>query len=288
MVRAVARRRRPRLNAWLWIVRLTLYPAVETLFKLRFRGAEHIPADSGAIVALNHVSYADFGTSVNFLYGNAARIPRFMIKSGVFKSSFVGHVLRRAGQIPVERGAATAADSLKAAAAAAEAGEVVVIYPEGTVTRDPDWWPMVAKTGVARLALAADVPVIPVAVWGPQFAVDKYHKKYDLLPRKEVIYQAGPPVDLSAYQGKPVTADLLREVTDTIMRAIRDQLAEIRGETPPDEFYRRPETAKPAATPKPAEDPAAAGSQAKANEPADAPRKAEAGKPATPTEGSER
>jgi 1-acyl-sn-glycerol-3-phosphate acyltransferase len=243
------------LNAWLWFVRVTLYPAVDRLFKLRFRGAEHIPASGGAIVALNHVSYADFGTSVNFLYGSAARIPRFMIKSGMFKVFFVGRVLRTCRQIPVDRGAATAADSLRAAVAAADAGEMVVIYPEGTVTRDPDWWPMVAKTGVARLALGTDAPVIPVAVWGPQFAVDKYRKKYDLFPRKTVTYQAGPPVDLSECRGKPVTAELLRDVTDRIMRAVRDQLAEIRGENPPDEFYRRPAT--PRSSPKGGE-PAAA------------------------------
>lgn len=245
-VKAVENRRRPRLNAWLWIVRVTLYPLVDRLFKLEFKGAERIPAQGGAIVALNHVSYADFGTSVNFFYGNAARLPRFMIKSGVFKTFFVGRLLRSCGQIPVDRGAATAAESLKAAVQAAESGEMIVIYPEGTVTRDPDWWPMVAKTGVARLALAADVPVIPVAVWGPQFAVDKYNKKYDLFPRKTVTYQAGPPVDLSAYRGKPVTSELLREVTDTIMRAIREQLAEIRGETPPEAFYRHPGARKTA------------------------------------------
>ncbi|MGH3736929.1 MAG: lysophospholipid acyltransferase family protein [Micromonosporaceae bacterium] len=243
---AVQGRKRPKLNAWLWFVRLTLYPAVKGLFRLEFRGAENIPASGGAIVALNHVSYADFGTSVNYLYGNAARIPRFMVKSGVFKTFFVGRLLTDCKQIPVDRGAATAAESLKAAVAATEAGELVTIYPEGTVTRDPDWWPMAAKTGVARLALATDVPVIPVAVWGAQYAVDKYNKKYSLFPRKTVTYQAGPPVDLSPYRGKPQSAELLREVTDVIMRAVREQLADVRGETPPEEFYRRPDT-RPAA-----------------------------------------
>ncbi|MGH3713957.1 MAG: lysophospholipid acyltransferase family protein [Micromonosporaceae bacterium] len=252
---AVQNRRRPPLNAWLWLVRLTLFPAVAGVFKLDFRGGENIPETGGAIVALNHVSYADFGTSVNFFYGNGARVPRFMIKSGVFKTFFVGRLLSSVKQIPVDRGAATAAESLKAAVASAESGELVVIYPEGTVTRDPDWWPMVAKTGVARLALATDVPVIPVAVWGAQFAVDKYNKKYDLFPRKTVTYQAGPPVDLSAYRGRPTTPELLREVTDVIMRAVRDQLADIRGETPPEDFYRRPDASS---TPKPAaEEPAA-------------------------------
>jgi 1-acyl-sn-glycerol-3-phosphate acyltransferase len=245
MLRSVENRRRPRLNAWLWFIRLTLYPAVNWLFKLRFHGAEQIPASGGAIVVINHVSYADFGTSINFLYGSAARLPRFMVKSGIFKVFLVRHILRTCGQIPVDRGAATAAESLRAAVAAAEAGEMVVIYPEGTVTRDPNWWPMVGKTGVARLALATNAPVIPVAVWGPQFAVDKYNKKYDLFPRKTVTYQAGPAVDLSAYREKPVTAEVLREVTDTIMRAVRDQLATIRGETPPEGFYRRPASPRP-------------------------------------------
>ena len=99
---------------------------------------------------------------------------------------------------------------------------------------------MQARTGVARLALATDAPVIPVANWGPQHAVDVEHKQIRPLPRHEVWCVAGPPVDLSAYQGRPLTADLLREVTDVIMGAVRDQLAEVRGESPPPEFFRRP------------------------------------------------
>ncbi len=99
---------------------------------------------------------------------------------------------------------------------------------------------MQARTGVARLALATDKPVVPVANWGPQHAVDVEHRKVRPLPRHEVWCVAGPPLDLSAYRGRPLTADLLREVTDVIMGAVRDQLAEVRGETPPPEFFRRP------------------------------------------------
>jgi 1-acyl-sn-glycerol-3-phosphate acyltransferase len=116
----------------------------------------------------------------------------------------------------------------------------VCIYPEGTVTRDPAFWPMQARTGVARLALATDVPVVPVCNWGPQYTLDVEHRKVRPFPRHEVWGVAGPPVDLSPYRGRPLTAELLREVTDVIMRAVRDQLAEVRGEDPPPEFFRRP------------------------------------------------
>ena len=86
----------------------------------------------------------------------------------------------------------------------------------------------------------SDAPVIPIAQWGPQVALDVERRKVRPLPRHEARAVAGPPIDLSAYRGKPLTAELLREVTDVIMGAVRDQLAEIRGETPPEQFFRRP------------------------------------------------
>lgn len=75
---------------------------------------------------------------------------------------------------------------------------------------------------------------------GSQHAVDVYNKRYRLLPRKRVWCSVGEPVDLSAYRGRPLTAELLREVTDLIMGAIRDELADVRDEKPPTEFFRRP------------------------------------------------
>ncbi len=104
---------------------------------------------------------------------------------------------------------------------------------------------MQGKTGVARLALATDVPVVPIAQWGPQFAYDRYHHKVSLFPRKVIRTTAGPPVDLSAYRGRPLTGELLREVTDHIMGAVREQLAGIRQETPPEKFWTRPASGEP-------------------------------------------
>ena len=104
-----------------------------------------------------------------------------------------------------------------------DAGNVVVIYPEGSVTRDPDWWPMQARTGVARLALTTDAVVLPVAQWGPQRVHDYHRKKLHLRFRAPADYLVGEPIDLSAPAGRrcgparPLSAELLRETTDLIM-----------------------------------------------------------------------
>ena len=144
-----------------------------------------------------------------------------MVKESLFRYPVLGYVLRKLRQIPVARGSADAAKSLKHAEEALREGACVVVYPEGTVTRDPDLWPMVGKTGVARLALATGVPVIPVAHWGAQELLP-YGKETRprLLPRKTFRVLVGPPVDLSKYQGQPIRGTVLREATADIMAAI--------------------------------------------------------------------
>jgi len=234
----VGRGGRGKVGFWLRLAVLTIYPVDTLLFKLHWRGQQNVPRAGGALLVANHISYIDPLTFARFVW-DAQRVPRFLAKASLFDYFLVGSVLRGSGQIAVHRGTADARSSLRDAVAALERGEIVCIYPEGTVTRDPDWWPMQSKTGVARLALAADVPVIPVAQWGPQDAVDWYAKKVRLLPRKTVVCRAGPPVDLSAYRGRPVTAELLREVTDVLMGAVRDLLGEVRGQPPPPTFWRQ-------------------------------------------------
>jgi 1-acyl-sn-glycerol-3-phosphate acyltransferase len=230
--------RHGKVGFWIRLAWAVIYPLDWLLFRLRWRGMENIPATGGVLLAVNHVSYADPLTFARFVW-DAGRVPRFLAKDSLFRIFFVRSVLRGAKQIPVHRGTADAQSSLRDAVAALEHGECVCINPEGTVTRDPNWWPMVSRTGVARLALTVDVPVIPVAQWGPQQAVDVYHKRYRLLPRKTVTCLAGEPVDLSPYRGRPLTAELLREVTDLVMGRVRDLLGEIRGEQPPATFWRR-------------------------------------------------
>ena len=122
---------------------------------------------------------------------------------------------------------------LKEAETALAAGAAVIIYPESTATRDPDLWPMVAKTGVARLALTTGAPVIPVAHWGTQDILPYGSKKVRLFPRKTVRTVAGPPVDLSQWAGQKTSAKALRAATIAIMADVTALVAQLRGEEPP-------------------------------------------------------
>jgi 1-acyl-sn-glycerol-3-phosphate acyltransferase len=151
----------------------------------------------------------------------------------------LGTVLRATGQIPVFRGTADARSSLRDGIAALEEGKALIVYPEGTITRDPAHWPMHPRTGVARLALGSDAPVVPMVHWGTQQVLDGYRKRYRPLPRTTVTVRIGAPLDLSAHRGRPVDAALLREVTDLIMGRVRELLAEVRGEPAPAGFYRQ-------------------------------------------------
>jgi 1-acyl-sn-glycerol-3-phosphate acyltransferase len=165
------------------------------------------------------------------------RVPKFLAKSSLFEKPLIKHVFIGAKQIPVYRGTADASKALSAAVEAVEAGECLLIYPEGSATRDPGCWPMKARTGVARLALMTRAPVIPVAQWGPQ---DLWRYKAKLphpFPRKRVKILAGDPVDLSAYVDKPMTTEVLHEVTDLIMGRITQLLVELRGGQPPAVTY---------------------------------------------------
>lgn len=235
----MGRSRRGPVGFWIGFAVVVIWPAVSVFFRVRWRGREKVPPTGGLILATNHISYADPLVFARFVW-DCGRVPRFLVKEGLFRAFFVGRVLTGAKQIPVRRGTADAQHSLRDAVAALERGECVCIYPEGTVTRDPDFWPMAARTGVARIALSSDVPVVPVAQWGPQESVDFYHRRFRLFPRKDAVCQAGPPVDLSAYRNRPLTGDLLREVTDVIMGAVRDQLVAVRGEPAPPEFWGTP------------------------------------------------
>jgi len=111
----------------------------------------------------------------------------------------------------------------------------VAFYPEGTLTRDPELWPMAGKSGAARVALLTKAPVIPVAQWGANLVMPPYAKEHRLrlLPRKTLRVLAGPPVDLTRFYGLEPTPEVLREMTEAIMRAITELLAELREQPAP-------------------------------------------------------
>ena len=212
---------------------IVLRPLLSLLIRNRCSGIGNVPKTGGVILAPNHVSYVDWGTDALFCY-RAGRYPVFLIKDSAFKVRGIGPFLHRAGQLPVHRGRADAALVLKEAQnRLAEEGACVIIYPEATATRDPALWPMVSKTGVARLALETGAPVIPVAHWGTQDILPYGSKKISLFPRKTVRTVAGPPVDLSAWAGRQTSAKALREATAAIMGDVTALLAGLRGEQPP-------------------------------------------------------
>jgi 1-acyl-sn-glycerol-3-phosphate acyltransferase len=171
-------------------------------------------------------------TAAHVMYDHG-RLPRYLAKANLFKNRALGFFLKSAGQIPVERLSKNAAGAFDAAVAAVHGGELVVVYPEGTITRDPDLWPMIGKSGAARIALATQCPVVPIGQWGVQELLAPYARKPDLFPRKKITMKVGDPVDLSDLYGQEVTTAVVNRATDRIMVTLTDLVAELRGETPP-------------------------------------------------------
>jgi 1-acyl-sn-glycerol-3-phosphate acyltransferase len=223
--------RHRRIGFWYRLAAIILRRPMMLLTRHDWSGAEHL-GTGGIVVVSNHVSHFDPLTFSHFLYDNG-RLPRFLAKAGLFKIFFIGSVLRGADQIPVYRESIDAQQAYSAAVDAVRRGECVVIYPEATLTRDPGLWPMVGKTGAARVALATGAPVVPVAQWGPQGVLAPYTKRLHLFPPRVMRVRAGAPIDLSEFMGQPVDADLLHAVTEKIMAAITRLLEEIRGEQAP-------------------------------------------------------
>lgn len=226
-------------GAWYQVVKALLRPPLQMLTKRDWRGGENLQQPGGVILAMNHMSWFDPLVAAHFC-NDHGRPVRFLAKAEIFKVPVFGKMLKSAGQIPVHRGSADAASSLHSAIAAVNSGECIVIYPEGTLTRDPDLWPMTAKNGVARIALATGAPVIPAAQWGPQEVLSPYGSKFPkFFPRKTMHVWAGPAVNLDDLREQPITSETLREATGRIMKAITDILAQIRDEQPPTTVFDR-------------------------------------------------
>jgi len=197
-----------------------------------WHGAEHLPSTGGFVVCPNHISYFDPFAFAHFLYDNG-HPPFFLAKSEVFEIPVLGRLLTSAEQIPVHRGTTEAAKAFSAAVAAVRDGKCVPIFPEGTLTRDANLWPMTGRTGAARVALTTRCPVIPVAQWGPQEVLAPYAKTPHLFPPKTMRILAGPPVDLSDLYDRPLDAATLKDATIRIMDAITRQVETLRGDKAP-------------------------------------------------------
>lgn len=209
---------------------------INLVSKQNWQGAHNIPKSGPVIICCNHISYFDPLIFAYFLYKNG-RAPRFLGKAAIFKVPVIGFVLRKAGHVPVERETKVAGDALVHAQAFLKAGHMLGVYPEGTLTRDVNYWPMVAKTGLARLAVMTKAPVIPVAQWGAQEILPAYSKKFKFFPRTEVQVKAGPPLDFSKWYGKEGDSVAMVEATAYAMSAITTILEELRGEKRPTDIF---------------------------------------------------
>ncbi|MFR9780072.1 lysophospholipid acyltransferase family protein [Micromonospora sp. MS34] len=238
---------RRKVGFWPRLAVVLVKPVLTVWTRRTWRGMEQLRRDGGIIIVPNHVSHADPLVSAHFIY-DSGRWPQYLGKASVFRVPVIGWILHRCRQIPVERGTVDAVKSLDKLVDALNEGGAVVIYPEGTITREPDLWPMKGKTGAARLALATGAPVIPVAMVGPEKMFDPKAARLRLRPRTPVTVVAGPPVDLSRWAGATPSRAILEEMTETIMLRIRDLVAEIRGGTPPPLWERPARTRTPEVT----------------------------------------
>lgn len=206
-------------------------PVLNLIMNKKWEGTDKLPA-GGFIAVPNHCTEIDPLVIGHMLYSQK-RAPHFLAKSGLFKVPVVGAVLHATKQIPVERSTAGANRSLQLAQEIVAEGGAIIIYPEGTLTRDPNLWPMKGHTGAARLALETGIPVVPMAHWGAHELFPRYAKRFHLFPRKTSRILIGDPVDLSRFAGRSRDKATLAEATEVIMDAVTGLLAELRGEQPP-------------------------------------------------------
>lgn len=216
-----------------WALAVLLLPVMNLAAKYEIEGREKFPRSGSFVLAPNHYTEID-PVVMGIVSWKLGRLPRFLAKGSLFKVPVVGWVLRKAGQVPVERGGSLRGNGpVQAAHALVEQGRMIVVYPEGSLTRDPDLWPMRGKTGAVRIALEQGIPVIPAAHWGSQQLMGRYSKKISIFPRKRIRVKIGDPVDLSEFNGRSLDTATLNEATAVVMDAVTALLEDLRGEKAP-------------------------------------------------------
>jgi 1-acyl-sn-glycerol-3-phosphate acyltransferase len=217
------------------IVAGILAPIARLMFKVEVKNIEKLPNTGAYILAPNHATNIDALAIAYFIWVKTKRAPHFLAKEKLFSIPLVGKILLAAGQIPVFRtGGQRNDDSLRVAHAYLQAGHSVCVFPEGTLTRDPDSWPMRGKTGAVRLALDSGVPVYPVGQWGSEQVMARYSSKFRPGFWKKVTVLVGDEIDLVRFRKpNPTPAEVL-EATEVVMGAITELVEQLRGEKAPD------------------------------------------------------
>ncbi|GAB3864550.1 lysophospholipid acyltransferase family protein [Nocardioides maradonensis] len=215
-----------------WLACFIVKPFMWATTKRTWLNPERIPESGGFVIAMNHLSHIDPVTAALIVY-DYGRLPRYLAKAGLWDNKWLRLILDGAEQIPVERESG-GSQAFTAAVQAVRDGKAIVVYPEATITRDPDLWPMKGKSGAARIALETGCPVIPVGQWGAQDLLAPYTTRPHLMPpRKRLVQSIGEPVDLSDLAVKEQAPEVVAEATERIMAAITAELEQIRGEKAP-------------------------------------------------------
>lgn len=217
--------------------------------RVRVHGGENIPRSGPVIIVANHMTEID-PVIVGLAMYRQRRSPRFLAKKALFEVPVFGKLLTLAGQIPVEREAG-GGGAMAAAAEKLDEGGLIIFYPEATLTRDPDLWPMIGKTGAARIAFDSGATIIPVAHWGTQNLLGRYEKKLHWwLPRTPIDVQIGEPLDLGDAKVGVHDPRTLDAATTSIMLSITAELEKLRGPKPTDELWSNRSVPKKALTPR--------------------------------------
>lgn len=212
---------------WMYrLVRAILVPFLRLGWRWRFIDLHKIPANGPVIIAANHISYFDPLCHV-LCVDTAGRVQRVFAKEELFRNPLLRWILKSTRMIPVKRGSGEQGP-VDAARVALNDGDVIVLYPESTLTNRADLLPMQGKTGVARLALSTGVPVVPVAVWGSHWVIPPGAKRIKGW-RKLCLLKVGDPMTFEAMIGKQEDADARRDVTDRVMKELERLVVDLQG-----------------------------------------------------------
>ena len=218
------------------LVAFFLAPVLRLFFRIKTTGLENLPK-GGYILVGNHLSYLDPLAFAYSVFLHMKRAPHYLAKEALFRVPILGAILPKVGQIPVYRSGRGNEEPMRAAKEFLKAGQVVIVFPEGTLTRDPDLWPMRGKTGAVRLAVELGLPIVPAAHWGVDKVLGPYTKKLRPNPLHLVQVKVGKPMRFDHLKESDLTASVLAVETNKVMNEIAALVGQMRGQTPPAELW---------------------------------------------------
>jgi 1-acyl-sn-glycerol-3-phosphate acyltransferase len=225
-------------NFVVWVVGIVFAAILPWVFGIRAKRYKHLPKKTGYVLVGNHCTNLDGVGMAYFGFWWLKRMPHFLAKEAIFRVPVLGWILLHLGQVPIFRDGKNRNDEpLRAAIEYLRAGQVLIMYPEGTLTREPDMWPMRGKPGAVRMALEAGVPVYPFGQWGTQEVLGRYSNKFKPSPKKRMRIIVGDAVNLDQYRDHKPSLEELVSATEQVMKEITKLVEELRGEKAPETLF---------------------------------------------------